>query len=269
MSEPMTVAASVALGAIQGATEFLPVSSDGHLATGAFLFGITDMSLTMVVLLHAGTLLATVIALRADVLELLRAFGQLFSAPRQYAASDEGKETIGIVVASIPTAMIGLVLEDAVESWAHVPWIVGVCLLGSAVALFATRGARGSLKTLGPGRAALIGIAQGLAVLPGLSRSGCTMASAMLLGMAPSRAFRFSFLLSLPSVGGAIALKLVQPGALAELNASTLIGACTAFVVGLFALALLRGAVGKGRVWMFGLYLVPLGIAVTLWGMLR
>ena len=114
----------------------------------------------------------------------------------------------------------------------------------------------------------LIGVAQGLAVLPGISRSGTTIAAAMLLGMRAPEAFRFSFLLSLPAVGGAVILQLAEPGALAELGAPALIAGSVALVTGYGALRLLRHVVMTGRLWIFAAYLVPAGLGLIVWSML-
>lgn len=266
MRDPIDVATAAFLGALQGVTEFLPVSSDGHIAIGALLVGIPDMSLSMVVLLHAGTLVATFLVLREDVTQLAVETVRGLKSPSEFLRTEQGRIVAGVVLASIPTAIIGLLLEDHVEAWSHVPWIVGVCLLGSALALALTRRARGEAKTLSPGAYFLIGIAQGLAVLPGLSRSGSTIALGMLLGLRGPDAFRFSFLLSLPAVLGAVLLKVVgEPRAVAELGTAGLVGGAVAMVVGLGALVLLRRIVMQGRFWAFALYLVPLGLALIAW----
>jgi len=265
MADPIGLGQAVVLGAIQGATEFLPISSDGHLAIGAMLFGATEMPLAFVVMLHTGTLLATLLAFRKDLTQLTLSLARGLRAPRDYVKTDDGWLTATVIVASVPTALIGLFLEDAVESWSDVKWIVGLCLLGSAGAMGLTALGRGKSKRLTIGGALLLGVAQGLAVLPGLSRSGSTIACAMLLGLSGPAAFRLSFLMSLPAVGGAVLLKALDREALAGLGAQAALGAVVAFFVGLVAIWAVRETISRGKLWLFALYLAPLGVALILW----
>lgn len=253
------------LGVVQGVTEFLPVSSDGHLALAGFLLELRELPLATVVLMHAGTLLATLLVMRKDLIVLLEGAlkeeGGPFAPPR--------KELMGIVLASVPTVVIGLSLEKHVSAWAEDPRIVGLCLLGTAAFLLLTRRPPGASEVLRLRHYVAVGIAQGLAVLPGLSRSASTIALAMALGLSPQAAFRFSFLLSLPAVGGAVLLESVKPEAMATLDPMGALGAVVAFFSGLAALLLLRGAVSRGNFWKFALYVVPLAIWLIAWGVLR
>jgi undecaprenyl-diphosphatase len=265
MSDPIGLGQAAVLGALQGATEFLPISSDGHLAIGAMLFGTTEMPLAFVVMLHAGTLLATLLAFRKDVAQLVLGLLRGLREPRAWLRTDDGWLALTVVVASVPTAIVGLALEDTVEAWADVKWIVGVCLLGSAAAVGLTSVAQARTERLSLGAACVLGVAQGLAVLPGLSRSGSTIACAMLLGLGGPAAFRLSFILSLPAVGGAVLLKALDREALAGLGMQAALGAVVAFVVGLTAIWAVRETVSRGKLWLFALYLVPLGLALVLW----
>jgi undecaprenyl-diphosphatase len=265
MADPISLGEALVLGAVQGATEFLPVSSDGHLAVGAMLFGTTEMPLAFVVMLHAGTLLATLLAFRKDVAQLTVSLARGLRAPRDYVKSDDGWLTVTILVASVPTAIVGLLLEDAVESWASVKWIVGLCLLGSAAIIALPVFARAKSERLTIAAALLLGAAQGLAVLPGLSRSGTSIGVAMLLGLSGPAAFRLSFLMSLPAVAGAVLLKALHPEVLAGLGVQTAIGAVVAFFVGLFAIWAVRETVSRGKLWAFAVYLTPLGLALIVW----
>lgn len=259
---------ALGLGLVQGITEFLPISSDGHLALFALLFEVPSASLALTVLLHVGTLLATFVIFRHDLLQLAMAVLRNLTRPRALLESDEGKLLAAIVVASVPTAVIGLLLEQRVEALSQRPWIVGLGFLGSAVAVLTTRGKKegGALPTLGA--AALIGVMQGLAVLPGLSRSAMTIGGGMLLGLSPPAAFRFSFLLSMPAVAGAAALELGHPGVLASMSGAAWIGAVISFASGCFALRMLSGLLARGRFWQFAWYLVPLAAAMVLWDVL-
>jgi undecaprenyl-diphosphatase len=266
MAGPIDMGTAAVLGGLQGATEFLPVSSSGHVALGAMLFGVSEeMPLALVVLLHFGTLVATVALFRADIVELTRRTVRGLAAPRAFFASEDGRLVAGIVVASVPTAVLGLFLEERVEAYARVPWVVGLCLLGSAAAVLSTRRGGGEREVLPLGHALLVGVAQGMAVLPGLSRSGATIAVAMLLGMTGPAAFRFSFLLSLPAVAGATVLSLRHPEQLAQLGLGALVGGLVSMGVGYLALLWLRRLVTRGRFWTFALYLVPLGAGLIAW----
>ncbi len=260
---------ALVLGAIQGVTEFLPISSDGHLAIAAMLFGETDMSLAMVVLLHLGTLLATFIVLRADVRPLLVT---LFT-PSRWRGTEDGAALRTILITSVPTAIVGLSLHDVVEPLARSAWVVGVCLWGSAVAVASTRWsgpkATGTSLDLPIGHCVLIGLAQGIAVLPGLSRSGMSIAVAMLLGLTGPTAFRLSFLLSLPAITGAALFELRRPEVWTTLGENAIAGTVVAFVVGLAALTALRHIVARGRFWAFAVYLVPLGAILIAMDVLR
>ncbi|MBO6937985.1 MAG: undecaprenyl-diphosphate phosphatase [Deltaproteobacteria bacterium] len=266
-AEPVAIGLGTALtlGALQGVTEFLPVSSSGHIAIGAMLFGIQDAPLSLSIVLHAGTLLATLVLFRNDVARLLTDFVKGLRRPKEWLASESGKISAGVIVASVPTAILGLLLKDSVESWQSVPWIVGACLLVSAVMVWTTRSGGGKAAVLGLGAALIVGIAQGIAVLPGISRSGTTIAVAMLLGMRGEAAFRFSFLLSLPAVLGAVVLELGEPGALASVDTSVWLGGLVATLVGVLSLVALKKVVTQGRFWAFALYLVPVGLLLIAW----
>jgi undecaprenyl-diphosphatase len=223
------------------------------------------MPLAMVVVVHAGTLIATLLVVGRDVGQLTVETARGLGRPREFLASDQGRLVAGVVVATIPTAIMGLYLKDRVEAWSHVPWIIGVFLLCSAVAVLSTLKGAGAKNVLPLWGFILIGIAQGCAVMPGLSRSGTTIAAGILLGLSGPEAFRFSFLLSLPAVTGAVLLELLKPGAFAALGYPALIAGVVALLVGYVALRLLRHIVVQGRLWAFALYLVPLGLGLILW----
>ena len=169
---------------------------------------------------------------------------------------------LAVVLASLPTAVLGLLLRDRVESLGRVPLAVGLALLASAAAVLSTRWARGDRRVPSVGQALVIGVAQGIAVLPGLSRSGSTIAVAMLLGLTGDASFRFSFLLSLPAVAGAVLLEAKDVTDLGALAGPGIVGALIAFAVGILALIGLREVVGRGQLSLFALYLIPLALLV-------
>lgn len=260
---------ALALGTLQGLTEFLPVSSSGHIALGGFVFQLSEVPLSLSVLLHVGTLIAVFVMLGRDVARLSVETLRGLRSPKEFFATDEGRMVAGVVLATLPTAVIGLAIKDQVEAFTTNPVAVGLGLLTSAVLLVTTKRSGGEDQTLSIPHAVLVGIAQGMAVLPGVSRSGTTIAVAMWLGMNPAAAFRFSFLLSIPAVLGASILTLGEDGALANLPVAAWIGGAVSAVVGIGALVWLKRTVVRGQLWTFAFYLVPVGIGTIAWGLLR
>ncbi len=265
MADSENAAVALGMGVLQGITEFLPISSDGHLATAAMLFTVPNASLALTVLLHVGTLLATALVFRPDLAAIARTSLAQVRTPRALLDTPEGRLLLNIVVASVPTAVIGLALESRVESLSQTRWVVGLGFLASAVAVLSTRGKVEGGERLSLRAALFIGAVQGLAVLPGVSRSALTIASGLALGLSAQAAFRFSFLLSLPAVAGAALLELGDPEVLRQFTALSWFAALTAFASGYAALLLLRGLLTRGRFWLFALYLVPLGAAMLAW----
>ena len=260
MSAGIDALTAAALGALQGITEFLPVSSSGHVALGAAFFGIADNSLAFTVLLHLGTLLATILLLRSDVGSLLVEASASLRHPTRLRSTAEGRTLVAIVLATAVTGVLGLSLRHAAESFAVNLHLVGLGFLVSAVFLVATRWTGGSQSEIAWLVAVAVGVAQGIAVLPGVSRSGVTIATAMLLGVRGADAFRFSFLISLPAIMAAAIFEATSTSGIGALGTAAWVGGATAFVTGYLALVILRRIVVVGRMWMFALYLVPLGL---------
>ena len=248
------------LGALQGLTEFLPVSSSGHVAVGAHFFEIRENSLALVILLHLGTLLATILLFRRDIRDLLLEALAAIRQPSRLRSTREGRTLVGIALATAVTAVLGFTLRHVAEAFAEDLQLVGYGFLVSAAALLASGVARGTEDEVSWTRAVAVGLAQGLAVLPGVSRSGVTIAAAMLLGVRPNESFRFSFLVSLPAIVGAALYEVSGADGLGALGASAWIGGATAMVTGYIALVILREIILVGRMWTFALYLIPLGL---------
>lgn len=266
------------LAAVQGLTEFLPISSSGHLSLGHALFDAGEAPVLFDVVLHAGTLVAVIAFYRRDIYTILvdtwrslrvpgHSFGQRLGLP--------GPRMILLVVtATIPTGILGLLLKDSVEGAMRAPTAVATMLLVNGALLFSSRWASGGRAdadddldlTLGLTfqRALLIGVLQGLAVTPGISRSGITIIGAMWLGIAGERAARFSFLLSIPAILGALVLKLGElEGSTADVDlAQLLVGASLAAGVGLASLVLLVRLLRGMKFHHFAWYCWALGIAV-------
>lgn len=250
------------LGTLQGASEFLPISSSGHLALAEILFNFQSAGLVFNVMLHAGTLLATLVVLRQRVgLAVVGGARGLFD-PSILRDTAGGRDALVVLIASLPTALIGLGLEHTVERWTTSPLAVGLGFVATAAILISTRWARaGQHEVPTIVGAVLIGIAQGLAVVPGVSRSGSTIAMALWLGVRPDRAFELSMLMSVPAVLGAVLLEVrhVHPGGGALWAA--VFGAAVAFAVGVVALLLLRRVVVRGHFALFALWVLPVAIA--------
>ena len=259
----MSVVEAMLLGAVQGLTEFLPVSSSGHLAVLKHVFGQGEVPLLFDVLLHISTLAVVVIVFRARIAAI---FASVFRRLVRRESRNSDAENLRIVwlglAATVVTGVLGVTVSGLEPG--RYPKLVGILFLVTAGLLVLTRFARGArgYEDMGGGRAVLAGFAQGLGVFPGISRAGITISAGMLSGMARRTAAEFSFLISIPAVLGALVLTLQDLGELsAAVPAPSLIGGLlSSFVVGLFSLKLVLRLVRGGRLYLFALYLVPLGI---------
>lgn len=258
---------SALLGALQGLTEFLPVSSSGHLALAQTLFGVEGAGLTLSVVLHAGTLLATVVYFRHRLWAIVCDWFHA-SKQGQFPRYDSpGRDAWLVVLATLPTGVFGLFMHDTVEQWTADPMTTGAGFLVTSAILISTYWAKGgSLRAPTFQGALLIGMMQGLAIFPGVSRSGMTIIAALWLGVRSDRAFEFSMLLSIPAVLGAVVLELMGASNLDGRAMTLVLGASVAFAVGLGALALLRKAVSRGQLAWFALWVLPLGFATLALG---
>lgn len=268
----------IILGLVQGLTEFLPVSSSGHLAAGQMVFersslleSITTPPLMLEILLHLATLLAVVVFYRRDVLEGIKgAYKGILSLPTgrflDLAKTDDGVNlAAAVLVGTIPTGIAGLLLRDPAGVVSRSPVGLGLSFIGCACLLFASRWWPGGSKRLSLRHALLIGIVQGIAVLPGISRSGSTIAVALALGLNREEAARFSFLLSLPAIAGAAILELdLEKITYSETLLAFALSFATAFAVGLMALFLLVRLVRGGRLWLFSPYVALIGLLLIL-----
>ncbi len=262
------------LGVVQGATEFLPVSSSGHLAAAELLLerrgielSLNECPLLLEVLLHLATALAVIAVYRREVVAAIAGLGRAAVAVTRrklgetLAGDDDANLALALVVGSIPTALLGLALRDPAAVVAASSRGLGFTFLGSALLLLASRWWPGGSRRLDLRAALLIGSIQGVAVLPGISRSGVTIATALALGLGREEAARFSFLLSLPAILGAALLELdAAQLASAQRAASFGLGALAAFVTGLIALLVLLRAVRRGKLWLFAPYVAGVGI---------
>ena len=252
----MTV--SLLLGLLQGVTEFLPVSSSGHLALLQMFLGYGEAPLAFDVVLHVATMLATIVYFRRDILVLSREFCSGF-------AKSSGRATPGwrigwaVVAGTVVTAIVGLPLKPLVERALSSPTLVGAGLCVTAALLFLSGASRDGTSRMTLRCGLIVGLAQGIAVLPGISRSGATLAAGLRSGLDRDESFRFSFLLSLPAIAGAVVLEFRHGLSSAGLPEGWYWGALVAFLSGYAALGLLRRFVTGGRLRVFSIYCACLG----------
>jgi undecaprenyl-diphosphatase len=271
MAIPLTEA--LLLGLIQGITESLPVSSDGHLALADMLFG-DQADLATRVFLHLGTLGATLLLLRKRVVGALTEGLRGVFRPSLLKDTQGGRDAVVVALATVPTAILSLALEGPSEVWSSSPTVVGLCFLASALAIGSTRWvpkgpAKAELDTPSYWGAVIVGVAQGTAVLPGLSRCAMTLAALLWLGIKGERAFELSLLVSIPAILGTEILEGRHAFHGVDSASTLILGTCVAFVVGLGALQILRGVLLRRAVALFAIYLFPLGLATLAWGYAR
>lgn len=245
----MTPWEAVVLGIVQGATEFLPVSSSGHLVMAETVLGIQESGVVFEVAVHVATLLSILLVYRTRVLDLLR--GALAREP-------VALRYIGLlVVATIPAAVIGLLWKDAIEALFEAPEVVGVALLVTGAVLWSSRAVltRASGTLPGWGAALLIGVAQAFALVPGISRSGSTVVASLWLGVEAREAAAFSFLMAVPAIAGAAVLQLPD---LADVSGpgwgTLLIGGVAAGVTGVLAIRTFVAMLAKRSFYLFAPY---------------
>ena len=268
----MTLFETISFGVVQGLTEFLPVSSSGHLRLGQLWLETTPPSLFFDIALHLGTLLAVVAVFRRSLWNL--AWGLLRPGQGYWWHRAQGRQLGLLLLASAPTAVIGLALEPLVEERLGLSAVGGLLFINGLI-LLSARSLQG-----GPADAAeeeqwsltwkgalLIGIAQGLAVLPGISRSGSTIVMALAVGMNARAAATFSFLLSIPAISGAALLKVRDLGSFDQGEIfNTAAGSLVAAFVGYLALVLLLALIKRAQFHHFSWYCFFLGAVAFMGG---
>jgi undecaprenyl-diphosphatase len=260
----ITLSQSIFLGVIQGLTEFLPISSSAHLVFFQSLLGLNEVPLFFNVMFHSGTLLAVVIYFRNDLWMILRGIGAAMKGKKE--GREGAKLFLLIVIASIPTGLIGFFLKDWFESLFHRPRLVGVMLLVTGGLLALTHWMNKKERPfarMGWIDAFLIGIAQGLAIIPGISRSGATISTGLFLGLNRELSGRFSFLLSIPAIVGATFIEFQTIGYGNEVWIS-LAGTAAAFVVGLLTLPFLMSVIKMRKLSNFSYYCWMVGILIII-----
>ena len=245
---------AIFLGALQGATEFLPVSSSGHLVLAQHLLGgFEQPGVLFDVLLHVGTMIAVIIYFWRDLMNLATSLWR-----KDEQAATEKHMLILLIVGSVPTAIIGLLFKDFFVGLFERPDVVCIMLLVTGSLLWLAERLRNIVETnkrMSYADAVLVGIVQGCAIIPGISRSGSTIATLLLRGVDGETAARFSFLLALPAVFGAALLSLKD---LDHVSNETVLpyiaGTLAALVIGLLCIHLLLGVIRRRRLHWFAIY---------------
>jgi len=250
---------AIILGIIQGFTEFLPVSSSGHLEIGKAILGDTSVpeeSLLFTVILHFATALSTLVVFRKDII-------QIFGGILKFKWNEETQFAFKIILSMLPAVIIGLLFEEELESFfGGSIAFVGAMLIVTAVLLWLADRSKNTGKPVTMRDSIVIGIAQAIAMLPGISRSGATISTSVLLGNDKTRAARFSFLMVVPLIIGKIAKDLLS-GEISTHNTHFGImgaGFVAAFICGLIACTWMISLVKKSKLRYFSIYCVVVGI---------
>ncbi|APQ17027.1 undecaprenyl-diphosphate phosphatase [Maribacter hydrothermalis] len=256
---------AIILGIIQGLTEFLPVSSSGHLELGKAILGdhsVQEESLLFTVVLHFATALSTIVVFRKDIWEII-------SGLFQFKWNDESQFSAKIIISMLPAVFVGLFFEEQLESFfgGNIRF-VGFMLIITAVLLYFADKAKDTNKKVSFRNAFIVGISQAIAMLPGISRSGATISTSVLLGVDKSKAARFSFLMVVPLIFGKIAKDLMS-GDLTfdgENNVAMGAGFIAAFLAGLAACTWMIQLVRKSKLSYFAIYCLIVGLIAVFYG---
>jgi len=247
----MTIIEAIFLGIIQGLTEFLPVSSSGHLVLVQSILGVVQPGNEFEILVHIGTLMSVLIVFKNDILALLI----------DMRSKNTQKYILYIIIGTAPSVFIGLGYKSFIESLFNNLKTVGSALIFTGLVLFSSQFS--VKKDLKPSiyTALLIGCAQAIAIIPGISRSGMTISMALFLGFLPKEAARFSFLLAIPVISGAGILTMIDLNENDyEFMVTGMIGMLSSFLVGFFALKWLIAWLKKGKIYYFGVYCILIGL---------
>jgi undecaprenyl-diphosphatase len=266
-----SILVAILLGIIQGLTEFLPVSSSGHLEISAFLidlFGgqtLPEGNLLMTVVLHAATALSTLFIFRKEV-------GQIVKGFFQFKWNDEFQFSLKIIISMIPATLIGLLLDEQIDNlFGGKIVLVGSMLILTGLLLYIADNAKNTTKDVSFVQSLLIGIAQAIAILPGISRSGATISTSVLLGIDREKAARFSFLMVVPLIFGKMAKDILN-GEISSHTASLLpliVGFVAAFITGLLACKWMISLVKRSQLKYFSYYCFLVGITAIIFTTFR
>ncbi|MGC6427804.1 MAG: undecaprenyl-diphosphate phosphatase [Akkermansiaceae bacterium] len=265
----MEIWEAVIVGVVQGLAEFLPISSSGHIVLTQYLLGIREVGsdhqpdLAFEVILHVGTLISVLIFFRPSLWRLVQA---LYTKD----LVEERKKILWLALATVPAVIAALLFKDFFNAVPGNPFMVSGLLIVTGLVLFVPRLVRGRAEGVGLKSSLIMGVGQAFAILPGISRSGSTIAAGLVSGVKAERAAEFSFLMSIPAIAGGFVLtmkdRMEETGSFGEalkscLSVPYLAGAVAAAIVGLLAISLVMGAVKRGKLEYFSYYCFTAGIA--------
>ncbi len=254
---------AVVLGIVQGLTEFLPVSSSGHLELAKWILqdeAIGEQSLLMTVVLHGATALATILVFYKDIWRIIRGLGTT-------SWNDRKGFVIKVIISMIPAALVGFFFEDVIESlFSQRIMLVGAMLIVTAILLYFADRAKQTTKPVGYGDALIIGIAQAIAIMPGISRSGATISTSVLLGIDRAKSARFSFLMVVPLIFGKLAKDLLEGQISMQDDAffPLVFGFVAALLAGILACTWMILLVRKAKLSYFAIYCIIVGLLAML-----
>ncbi len=262
--------AAILLGIIQGITEFLPVSSSGHLEITTFILehfgseGLPEENILMTVVLHAATALSTLFIFRDEV-------AQIFRGLLQFKWNEELQFSLKIIISMVPAAVVGVLFDEQIDAlFGSRILLVGSMLIVTGLLIFVADKAKNTTQSVSFGQSLIIGIAQAIAILPGISRSGATISTSVILGIDREKAARFSFLMVVPLIFGKMA-KDILSGEMASESAALiplLAGFLAAFITGLIACKWMVSLVKKSQLKYFSYYCFTIGILAIIFTVL-
>ena len=277
----MTYLQAVILGLIQGLAEFLPISSSGHLAILENFFGIKeDNMLFFAVMLHFGTLLSVFIVFWKDIVELVKELILTIKdliGKKGLRLEERPVRKLGvmIIVACIPTAIIGFIFGDIFEGIYSKPILIAVMFIITGLLLLAAEtwgGGKRNIENLNYRNSIFIGIVQGLAIIPGISRSGSTLFASLLCKLDREFAVKYVFLISIPTILGSLILELpdgIKQGMNGQSWGAVIVGLIVAFLSGLFAVKVMLKVVSNKKLKYFSFYLFALAAAVIIYSLVK
>lgn len=267
----MSIIEAAFLGVVQGLTEFLPVSSSGHLVIFQNLLKIDEPGVLFEIMVHIGTLLAVIIYFRKDVYHLIAAIFQ-WQKGRSEEVRSYQRLLFYIIVATCVTGILGIAFQDLFESFFDNLLLVGCMLLVTGLILFISDRIKDtSREELNLGTSLLIGFAQSVAIIPGISRSGATISTAIFTRLTRETAARFSFLLSIPAILGAALLNITDLSQVMKIDGtgiSYIIGGISAAIVSYFAIMFLISLIKKAKLSYFSIYCWIIGITIIVFSII-
>jgi len=271
----MNLLQAMILGLVQGLTEFLPVSSSGHLVLAEKILDLGTSNLRFEVAMHLATLLAVCFAFRKRIVKLVRSvlFGRMRPVNGKWHYTDDNlRLAIMLIVATIPAALVGVLFDDAIEQAFNDPIAVSIALLATGVILYGTGRVTKKQERIGWKHSLIIGFSQALAILPGISRSGTTIAAGIYSGTDQEKAAEFSFLLSIPVILGAGLIKfkdVLETGLPKDEMLAILIGGLIAAISGYVAINFLLKIIRGSKLHYFSYYCWMVGLLSLVWFIIK